>query len=98
MTDLVLDTDYDLEMNGNNVKLSNGVQQHQELLLVMNKGEFKENPIATVGIVNYLRDDNIPGMLQEVRTRFINDGMDVRSIGYDEENGSLKYEADYKIQ
>ena len=82
-------------MKGYDVVIGEGDLQHQELILVCQKGEFKESPLATVGVANFLRDDDIPGMLHEIRTRFSVDGMEVLKINYIEHNGSLDYEAYY---
>ncbi|WP_346237771.1 hypothetical protein ABDK00_001675 [Niabella insulamsoli] len=95
MIDLLLNTDNDLQIANDDVVKGISDLQHQELIIICQKGEFKESPLATVGIVNYLRGEDIPGMLHEVRTRFVNDGIAVRSISYDESNGDLKYDASY---
>lgn len=95
MTDLLLDDNNDLIIDGNDLKIGFSDYQHQSLLLLLQKGELKENPLATVGIINYLRDSDIPGMLAEIRTRFVNDGMTVSNLTYDEQTGNLNYVANY---
>lgn len=95
MIDILLNTDNDIRIENNDVVLGKSDLQHQELLLVTHKGEFKESPVATVGIVNFLRDDDIEGMLHECTVRFTNDGMAVTKMNFDEDSNSLDYGAYY---
>lgn len=68
--------------------------QHQRLLLEWSKGTLKEYPIATVGIYNYLEAEDSAAMLREIRQRFTDDGMDIRSLEITEQE--LKINAVYK--
>jgi len=96
MTDIILNNECDIQFFDNDVVLGVSDNQHQELLLVCYKGEFKESPLATVGIVNYLRDNNIAEMLHEVRTRFVNDGMTISRMSFNENVNEIDYVASYK--
>jgi len=95
--DLQLDNDFDLVEDAGTLDLVEGPadEQHQHLLLVTKKGAWKENPITGVGLINYLMDNDINGMLREVRSQFESDGQTVRAVGYDEVNGKLEFDANY---
>jgi len=95
MNDLLLDTDNDLIIDNNELSIGFSDYQHQQLILLMQKGELKESPLATVGIVNYLRESDIEGMLHEVRRCFVEDGMTVSKLNYNEQNGNLDFDATY---
>lgn len=95
MIDILLNNDNDLKITDNDVVIGVSDLQHQELILVCQKGEFKENPLSTVGIANYLRDDDIDGMLHEVRSCFAGDGMIVNKMAFKQDTNELDYESNY---
>jgi len=90
---LIGDTGIVIENNDMVIGYSN--YQHQEHLLVQQKGELKQDPDVGAGIENYLRDDEIQEMTSEVATQFTKDGMTVNRINYNEEAGDLDYDANY---
>lgn len=68
--------------------------QHQRLLLLSQKGDFKENPDRCVGFYTWLKDDaNIGDVLAEVKAEFERDGMTIKNLGID--NGQLQVDASY---
>lgn len=95
MIDLLLNTDNDLAIDNNDLSIGFSDYQHQQLILLMQKGELKESPLATVGIVNYLRESDIEGMLHEIRSCFASDGMTVSKLTYNEQTGDLDFDANY---
>lgn len=95
MQDILLDTDYDLQIANGDLVIGASELQHQELLLVLPRASLKEFPNATVGIEDFLNENNIEDMCGEIRRCFTNDGMSVKSINYDEQTGDLNYDADY---
>lgn len=86
MQDLLLDDGGDLSITNGDLVIGESTQQHQQLLLASAKGEFKENPTATVGIMNYLESENVGEMLGEIKRRFSDDGMTVNSLSIANEN------------
>jgi len=54
--------------------------QHKNLLLMCEKGSYKEFPIGTVGAFTYLESEDVAGLVREVRTKFIGDGMTINKI------------------
>jgi hypothetical protein len=96
MTDILLDTNNDLLIVDNDFVIGESSGQHQELLLIIEKGQIKEKPDATVGVVDYINDNEIEDMKFEIRKKFEADGMDFKGIDYNETTGDLTYDANYK--
>jgi hypothetical protein len=95
MIDLLLDTasnDLLIDATGN-LKIGNSDQQHQALLLLLDKGSLKENPDAGVGAFKYLEAEQAAAFLREVRMQFANDGMQINQIVFD--NNKLLIDAPY---
>lgn len=91
-----------LDVESNDMVIENGDMvvgfsdfQHQHLLLLLPKAAIKQHPLATVGIETFLNDSDIDGMLHEIRSKFIKDGMTVNKLVYNEQNGDLDYNAKY---
>lgn len=93
MTDLLTDTD--LILKDNDLVIGYSDLQHQEHLLLAQKGDLKEFPTLGVGVEHYLNDSEIALLLAEVKTQFTADGMVVNKVGFDEQTGTLHYEANY---
>lgn len=70
-------------------------EQHQAHMMAAPPGSFKNTPDGTVGIHRYLMDDDIDGMINDIRAKFDNDGCPVNSINYDADSGDLTYHAPY---
>ena len=96
MQDILLDTNNDLLIVDNDFVIGESSRQHQELLLLLAKGELKESPEATVGIADFINESEVDGMVFEIRKRYEADGMTVNSISYNETTGDLNYDANYK--
>lgn len=71
------------------------VYQQQTLLLVLNKGEIKENPMVGVGISDYILDDvGNDSITQEISAQFTNDGMRIFDLVIS--GGNLQIDARYE--
>ncbi len=95
MEDFLLDENNDMVIENNDAVLGNSDLQHQHLLLLIPKGALKQNPTATVGVDTFLNESDIEGMKAEIRARFIDDGMTVNKLDYNENTGDLDYDARY---
>lgn len=95
MTDLILDTDYDIKIaNGDFVK-GESTRQHQSLLILTEKGELREFPKQGVGAQSWLLDDvNFGDFNAEVKRQYEADGMKVVAIKG--RNTNLQIEAFYE--
>jgi hypothetical protein len=95
MIDLLLDaTTNDLLIDAaGNCKIGNSDQQHQALLLLIDKGGLKENPDAGVGAFKFLESEQTDAFLREIRIQFSDDGMLIKKIAF--ENNKLSIDAPY---
>lgn len=85
----------DLGVQGGDLLIGFSDLQHQEHLLIAQKGMYKQYPDVGVGIENFLNDSEIDDMLDMVRTEFVKDGMTVTKLLYNEETKDLDYAANY---
>lgn len=96
MTDILLDTATgDLLMINGRLQRGSSDEQHQQLLLVFEKGALKQRPDTGVGLATYLMSNDVEGMLQMVRQEFVKDGMQVQQTIYNEQDFNLNYNASY---
>lgn len=94
--DILLADDYDLLVADGDMATGECLKQSQMLLLVTNKGEWKQNPMTGVGVSNYLENVSAGTLQREIRSQFSMDGMQVSSISI---NGStLNVEAKWNNQ
>lgn len=77
------------------VILGNITNQNQELIVIAEKGEFKEIPKRGVAISNYLDDEEPDSLLRAVRTELSLEGMTVEKVGFNS-NNDLVIHAEYK--
>lgn len=96
MNRLLLGEDGDLAMDNGKLTTGDTTGQCQQLLLISNPGDFRENPSACVGAGRWLKDNDINGLAAAIKTEFEKDGMVVRSIGYDSQTENLTIDASYK--
>lgn len=81
MTDFLLDDDLDLLISDDgDFVVGESTAQHQKLLILADKTEFKEVPMRGVGARRYLEDSDPSSLAREIRTEFIADGMTVNKI------------------
>ena len=69
------------------------LRQNQALILVMHKGELKENPSVGVGISDIINDHQLDKWRAEIREQLEMDGQKVNSVKLD--NYGLTIEAEY---
>lgn len=93
MQDLILTEALDLQIENGDLLIGKSHQQHQQLLLITAKGDWKENPTIGVGAAGYLKDQDINGLLGEVKKEFERDGMQVNTLAY--LNGEIVVDAYY---
>lgn len=93
-TDLLLDDTEDLKITDDDFVIGESTKQHQQLLLLCAKGEFKESPTSTVGVVNYLESENTNELLGEINKCFTEDGMTLNKLSI--EDSKILIDASYK--
>ena len=97
----MLDDNHDIRINPkrkdglivSGFELGDIANQNQDLIILAEKGEFKEAPVKGVGIRSFIDDENPDGMLRAIRTELREDGMTVRRVGI--ENGTIVIDAQY---
>ena len=95
MNDILLDTNGDLSFQNGDVVIGYSDNQHQEHILIANKGEYREFPELGVGIEQILDDDDYISVLIEAKKNHEYDGMKINNIKF-EENGNLNIDGYYK--
>lgn len=94
MTDLLLNERNDLAFADGDFVAGESTQQHQQLLLISNKGDWREHPVIGVGLFRALKDDDANTILSDIKSEFEADGMIVNSIRMDA-SGNLNIDAIY---
>jgi len=69
--------------------------QHQNDLLLTEKGAIKESMDCGVGIMRFVEGEAADDMLIEIRRQYTADGMTVKNILYNQQTGKLQIDASY---
>jgi hypothetical protein len=80
MTDFLLDDNLDLVIVDGDFVIGESTSQHQKILILADKGEFKDVPMRGVGARRYLEDHTPENLAREIRQEFATDGMRVNKI------------------
>lgn len=94
MDDILLNSALQLKTVDGDFVIGESTQQHQQVLLVCEKGSFKENPTLCVGARKFLENENTGELLREIRLQFAGDGMDIKTLAY--EGSQFQIDAEYK--
>lgn len=91
MTALILDSNNELVIQHGTLALGDTRDQNASLIVLAEKGEFKEHPQLGVGISQFLKSVNREKELQRaIRVQLALDGIRPKEIEY--QNGKLKIE------
>lgn len=93
MEDLLLDSGQELNVQNGDFVTGESTLQHQDLLLMTNPGEWKENPTIAVGISGFLKDNDFSGLMAKVKEQFQKDGMQINHVSIIE--GNIVTDANY---
>ena len=91
--DISLDPTLGIQVSSGDFLIAEATRQNQTLLLLCQKGEFKQHPTCCVGVETYLERSELAGLNREILTQFSADGMDVREISTN--LPEIKIEAEY---
>lgn len=94
MKDVLLNDDFDLAFAGGDFATGDSNAQHEQVLLLLQKGSIKVRPLVGVGIQDSINTGEIAELLREIRYQFQLDGMQVRAVSWDD-NENLTYDANY---
>lgn len=95
MKDFLLNRYGDLDLSNGDLHIGYSNLQHQEHILIAQKGTLKQYPDRGVGIEDFVNESEIDEMVSEVRAEFQKDGMNVTRIKFIEETGQFDYDANY---
>ena len=70
----------DLLLQNGDWVMGESTRQHQDHLLLAQKGELREFPTAGVGVHDWLLDETRNDLAREIKRQFEADGMDVLEI------------------
>lgn len=78
--DILLNQDGTPVIENGDFVIGESTEQHQKLLLISQKGDFRQYPFIGVGIDNFLNDDEISDLGAEIQKEFEKDGMTVNKV------------------
>ena len=91
--DIELDESQNIKTADGDFCIGEATRQNQTLLLLCQKGEWKQHPDRCVGVETYLERSELAGLNREILTQFSADGMQVRDIKT--QLPEIKIEAEY---
>ncbi|MDJ0363565.1 hypothetical protein QMK33_00255 [Hymenobacter sp. H14-R3] len=79
--DLLLNADLDLAIEGGDLVIGESTEQHQQLLMLTEKGEWRERPFVGAGINTMLLDDApAAAIIQAIQSQMELDGQVVTHL------------------
>lgn len=80
MIDILLDAEFDLLITAGDFVTGESTRQHQQLLLLTEKGELREFPTRGVGLASWLNDEGPGDLNSQIKREYELDGMRVLQI------------------
>ena len=93
MNDFLIDTDGELLIQNGDLVIGRSDDIHKDVLLVSDKGAFKENPEVGVGLQQFLQGESSDDLLAEIRKQFTADGITIDRLL--DANGNFSLDAHY---
>ncbi|AKK74433.1 hypothetical protein OK18_19065 [Chryseobacterium gallinarum] len=78
--DILLDDSFNIIIKNGDFAIGESTYQHQKILLLADKGQFKSAPTVGVGSRRYLESPNVDDLAREIRQQFVRDGMTIRAL------------------
>jgi hypothetical protein len=94
-TAVLLDQDGDIMVRNRSIVIGDTTLQNQYLILLAQKGEFKEYPTLGVGISDILGDDNVLEWKKRIREEFAKDDLKANKVDINLQTGELEINAKY---
>ena len=92
--DVILDDAGGMQIIDGDFVIDSSTAQHERLLIVSNKGEWRQHPTCGVGIERYINDEAPGDLPTAIRTELKNDGMTVKTVRMNM-NGQIEIDAEY---
>jgi len=67
LNDILLNDDLDLLIENGDFVIGDADEQIQELILLANKGDFRESPLTGVAIIKYLKSRMSPKLVDKLK-------------------------------
>lgn len=84
VNDILLDRDtLEMAYADGDMVVGESTAQHQTLIMLAARGDFKESPTLGVGLMNYLYDETPGALLADIRSSLRQDGMTVGAVELD---------------
>ena len=93
MNDILLTTDFDLDITNGDFAVGSSKTQQPQLLLNTSPGEWPNAPTTGIGIARYVESADHESMARRVQTELTADGMRVNRINID--GSTIKIDATY---
>lgn len=94
MVDFTLDKNQDLDIRKGDFVLADATVQNQHIIIVAQKGEFKEHPEICVGIDNALKSEHPQKVLLTIKRNLTYDGQKVENVEL-QKDGKIIVTANY---
>ena len=88
-----LTTDGDLAISDNSIQIGHTLYQNQYLILIAQKGEYKEHPTLGVGIGDMTNDEEIDEWKKRICEDFLKDDLRINKISISDNKTLI--DADY---
>jgi hypothetical protein len=98
-TDILLDENNSILCRDGDIVCGESDQQHVQLLVSSNKGDFKESPTVGAGIIKYVKaaESRLKEMRRDIKVQLNNDGYKFIGFATDENNETtIDYEPNYE--
>jgi len=95
MKGILLDETGDVMVQNGSMVIDDSTLQNQYLILLAQKGEFKEYPTLGVGISDMLGDDDVLEWKKRIREELAKDDMKVNKIDLNLQTGEINIDAHY---
>ncbi|WP_372747045.1 oxidase [Lutibacter sp.] len=94
MQDILVDDSGNLRIENGDFVIGSSTLQHQNHIIIAEKGEYKETPEIGVGVLTELLNENTRELLTKIRRNFEYDGMTVNKLNI-ATNGNILIDAEY---
>jgi hypothetical protein len=78
--DILLDENFDLKFENGDIQIGESTRQHQQLIILTEKGSNRQYPTRGVGITNFINDDLVGGLNSVIKRELELDGMIVKAV------------------
>lgn len=92
--DFILDDIFDLKIENGDFVIKDSTAQHQQLLLLSGKGDWKQYPTVGVDVQLQLLDHHPHELMRQIRMEFTRDGMKIDKMKIDS-SGKINIKANY---